>query len=219
MTLWKKLPGILILGICLTLIPATSPAQCGDVADPGFENPPLGDFGSVVDPTFSGGYWGDENSSIVVSGACAGVSPFTGSSMLEMEPTGGNNTEVWQAVPVGPNPVGSVSVSAYFTACEGLTPTAVVQVRTFNSDTGWPTSTTNTTASLVLDDKAATWEKVTLDCVEIPNDTLWILIDLNFVVAGLGGQKGYVDEVGMICGCDPVPIQKMSWSNVKALYD
>lgn len=218
MSLLKTLPVFLLLGLCLMLLPAVSLAQCGTLADPGFENPPLGVFENVVSPTFSAGFWGDENAGIVASGACAGVAPYAGNSMLEMVPNAGNNTEIWQAVAVGPNAAGSVSVSAYFTACEGRTPTAAINVKTFNRDTGWPNSTSMNSTSMVLDGSAATWEQLTLECVDIPEDTVWILIDLNFVNDGLVGQNGYVDEVALLCGCEVVPTYDTSWSGVKALY-
>ena len=213
------IPALLCAGLLLAIMPVTALAQCGAVADPGFESQALGSFTGVVSPQFTAGYWGAESSTRVgSSAACPTVSPRTGNFMLEMSDTGGVNTEVWQAIPVGPDPAGSLSVSAWFTACEGIAPRGVIQVRTYNSLTGWNNPTFNQSVSLTLDADAATWEQVVLDCVEIPVDTEWVLVDIQFPEADLANQPGFVDDVEVLCNCLPVPTESRSFGTLKALH-
>ena len=225
----KMLPCLILVGIGLITMPSSLHAQCSAVADPGFETLALGSFGAVVSPTFSAGFWGDENGTIVTaiwgnengagdtSAACPGVVPHSGNRMLQMGPSG-NNTETWQAVPVVPYTVSFIAVSAWFNACDGITPRGIVHVRTFNSDSGWPTWTFIDWVPLVLDNTASTWEQISLECIEIPIDTKWILIDVNFRTEGLEGQTGYVDDVVLVCGCEPVLNEGKSWGALKALF-
>lgn len=213
----KMLPCLILVGIGLITMPSSLQAQCSEVADPGFETLALGSFPAVVAPTFSAGFWGAENGAVVTSGACTGVVPHTGNRMLQMGPSG-NNTETWQAVPVVPYTVSTLAVSGWFNSCNGITPRGIIHVRTYNSDSGWPNWTSLNSISLVLDNTASTWEQISLECVEVPVDTKWILIDVNFRTEGLEGQTGYVDDVVLVCGCEPVLNESKSWGALKALF-
>ncbi len=139
--------------------------------------------------------------------------------MLKIMPTGGTISETWQALPVGSTPVSTLTVSAWFNACEPITPRGVISVRTFNNAYGWGSPTSTNSASLYVDASASTWEKITVDCVAIPADTQWVLIDLGFDNVGLGSLAGYIDDVQLTCNCDAVANESTNWGSLKAIYN
>ncbi len=211
---------VLCAGILLVTMPTALLAQsgCGLLVNGDFEDPTLGSFNDVVSPQFTVGFWGDESAAIVDStSACLGVLPYEGTRMLEEWPTGGVVTQTWQVILVDPNPGGTFSASARLNACEGISPRAAISILTFNSATGWPNPTSSYAVGLDLDASSSTWELLTIGCETIPDDTQYILIDVQFNNASLDGKPGFVDDVQLFCGC-PVANENLSWGTLKARY-
>jgi len=217
---------LMILFVLFALIQSSGDAnaQCGTLANPGFEDGPgsLGSFYNVVGPPFSPGFWGAENGAVVdTTAVCSlgGPLPHSGSYMLEMHNTGvfSTHSEVWQVVQFGPVPPGTVSVSAWFTACEGIAPDAILEIRTYSTANAWPTHTLLQNVHLQLDSSAATWEQATLDCVPIPSGTSWLLIHAAVLNADIGNEALFMDDVSLTCDC-VIPTEQGTWGAIKSLY-
>ena len=213
----KKIVFAFCAGLLALSTASALTAQDCTLANPGFEDGPLGEFNDVVSPTFSGGFWADENGAIIADGGACNVMPRTGDWMLRMLTTGYHSTETWQAVPIGTPAPASFSVSAWFNACDGIAPRAAINAKTFDNDAGWPDQTATYSISMDLDGDGSTWEELSIGCEAIPAGTMWLLIDISFVESTLSGNAGFVDDVHLMCDC-PVPNARSTWEGVKSLY-
>lgn len=208
-----------VAAILTVLMGAVRPAAA-QLTNPAFDSGPAGpvfNFGTAVGPPFQGGFWGAEAADIVNVTTC-GTPPLSNPYMLSLNIGGGSHSQAWQAVDVTAGPPTLVSMSAWATTCS-LTPGATVglDIRTFNSNNGWPAHTLLVNTSFQLDADADTWETFTLNCVAIPADTKWILAQVFLVNSTAGGVPAYIDNVALqFDGC-PTPIAPSTWGGIKSL--
>jgi hypothetical protein len=190
------------------------------LVNPGYDSGPtgfVGNFGTVVGPPFSGGFWGAEDADIVTGTPC--VSPRSNPYLLQLNLGGGSYSQAWQAVDVSSGAPASITLSAWFNTCSpGAGAIVGVAFRTFNSANGWPTHTLYLSAQTALDADSQTWEKVSLECALIPADTKWILAEV-FQANATAIIPSAVDDVELLFDphC-PVPTQPTTWGAVKSLY-
>ncbi len=199
---------------------AAAPAGA-QLVNPAFDSGPagpVGNFGTVVGPPASYGFWGAEAADITNVTTC-GTGPRSNPYMLRLNVGGGSHSQAWQAVDVSSGPPTLVSLRAWGNTCS-TTPgsTIGVDIRTFNSPNGWPTHTLLVNTSLALDADAGTWQQVALNCVAIPADTKYILAQVFLVNATSGNVPAYIDDVELIFdqGC-PTPVESSTWSRIKSV--
>ena len=196
---------------------AAGPAAA-QLVNPGFDSGPagpVGNFGTVVGPPFQGGFWGAEDASITNATIC-GTGPRTGTYMLSLGTGGGSYSQAWQAVDVSAGPPATVNLSAWGNTCNSAPGVIVgVDIRTFNSANGWPSHTMVLSMNLTLDADSDTWQRVTLDCVDIPADTQWILAQVYLANATAGGNPAYIDDVLLEFDRCPVSVESTTWGSVK----
>lgn len=196
----------ILLVLAAAVISFAAVDASAQLVNPGFDNispgpGPVGNFGLVVGPPFSPGFWGAENSIITPTGAGPGgpVTPLSSPNMLEMAPSG-VVTQAWQVVNVlGNLPANpSVGLSGMFnisTTTPGTT--AAVRLYSFNQSSNWASWNVLQSATAQLDASAQTWEQITLAPVPVPANTEWLLAEVYYVSNDLitRGTNGFVDNV------------------------
>ncbi len=191
------------------------------LVNPGFDSGPtgvVGNFGTVVGPPFQAGFWGAEDASIDSTTTC-GTAPRSNPYLLSLGTGGGSYSQAWQAVDVSSGPPTTVNLSAWANTCATAPGVTVgVDIRTYNSANGWPTETLLINTFIVLDTDSDTWEQVSLDCVQIPADTQWILAQVFLVNSTAGGSPAYFDDVLLEFDHCVTPTIPATWGSIKALY-
>ena len=214
---WFASTLLVILAVLVTSAALVAPAAA-QLVDPAWDSSPLGpvgNFGLVVGPPFSAGFWGAEDAD-VVSALCPG--PLSPGNFLRLNLGGGSYSQAWQAVDVSTGTPATISFSAWFNTC-GVGGAAVgVAIRTFNSANGWPAHTLYVSNQILLDGNVQSWERVALECVSIPADTKWIVAEV-FQANATAIQPSAVDNAELLFDphC-PVPTKSSTWGSVKALY-
>jgi len=177
---------------------------------------PVGNFGPVVGPPFDDGFWGAEDADIVVQDIC-GLPPRSNPYMIQLNLGGGSYSQAWQAVDVTASPPLLVTFRAWANACTSIPGVTVgLDLRTFNNANGWPAHTQITSVNIQLDTDPATWQLVTMACVQIPADTQWLLPQL-FMANATSQGPAYFDDVELIFDHCPTPTVPTTWSTIKAL--
>lgn len=139
--------------------------------------------------------------------------------MLSLGTGGGSYSQAWQAVDVSAGPPAVVNLSAWGNTCASAPGVTVgVDIRTYNSASGWPTHTLVFSTNIQLDADSNTWEQVALNCVAIPPDTQWILAQVYLVNSTAGNNAAYIDDVFLEFDHCIVPVEPTTWGAVKALY-
>jgi hypothetical protein len=204
----------------LAVLLATAGPAGAQLTNPGFDagpTGPVGNFGPVVGPPASYGFWGAEDADIVTANVC-GLGPRSNPYQLQLNPGGGSHSQAWQAVDVSGGPPTLVTLRAWGNTC-ALTPgvTVGVDIRTFNSANGWPSHTLLVNTSFALDADAGTWERFAVNCAAIPPDTHYILAQVFMVNATAGGSPSYIDDVELLFDECPTPVENSTWGRVKSL--
>lgn len=210
---------ILVAMVALGLGAALVDPAAAQLVNPGFDSGPtgpVGNFGTVVGPPFSAGFWGAEDADILAGNPC--VSPKSNPYFLQLNVGGGSYSQAWQAVDVSASPPVNATLSAWFNTCGAGAGTVVgVAIRTFNDVNGWPTHTLYTTAQITLTADLK-WHQVKLDCVQVPADTKWIVAELFMANATANNVPSAVDDVNLSFEPCAVPTQPTTWGAVKSLY-
>ncbi len=188
----------------LIVAAATSGALANLLVDAGFEDPniAIGDFGQVVGPPFSPGFWGAEQGNKTT--AENGLTPLEGTSMLHLSKRSDEQTQAWQAVDLSGfaafidsgNAVATFGAS--YNVPEGAPGKdgpahALASIMFFDDINGWPDYTLIETSSADLDEDAGSWEPVVVNTA-VPVGTRWALVEVHFVNATLTAYGGYVDD-------------------------
>lgn len=203
-----------IVGLALTLW-VGAPRVLGqlnlnaDLVNPGFENPIPGNVVSVFDPgivnpSFSAGYWAEENA--FVTGPVTlpiSINPYEGTQMLEMVTAGtGSYGQAWQFIDLGgPGGLGrTASVSSWFTAdtSNALAFVTLIFYTTTNYlNGGWGDEILGATATAPFTTVTTpgTWYESSLSNVAVPTNATWVAVQLAFNNASLGAGTGYADIV------------------------
>lgn len=209
---------LLIAVAVLVASTALVESAAAQLVNPGYDAGPLGpvgNFGLVVGPPFSAGFWGAEDADIV-SGLCPG--PLSPGNFLRLNLGGGSYSQAWQAVDVSAGTPAAISFSAWFNTCGAGGAVVGVAIRTFNSANGWPAHTLYTSNQIALDGNVQSWERVALECLPIPADTKWILCEV-FQANATAVDASAVDDAELLLDphC-PVPTRPSTWGAVKSLY-
>jgi hypothetical protein len=210
-----------LLALAALVTAALSAAPAGaQLINPAFDSGPVGpvgNFGTVVGPPFSPGFWGAEDADIVVQDVC-GLPPRSNPYMLQLNVGGGSHSQAWQSVDVSGGPPTLVSLRGWANTCSSAPGVTVgLDIRTFNNPNGWPAHTLLTNTSFQLDTDPATWQQITLNCVAIPADTYWILPQVFLVNATSQNTPAYFDDMELIFEECPTPTVPTTWSTIKAL--
>ena len=110
---WFMVPTVLA-----ALLVAAGPAGA-QLVNPGFDSGPagpVGNFGPVVGPPASYGFWGAEDASIDNVTTC-GTGPRSAPYMLTLNVGGGSHSQAWQAVDVSGGPPSMVSLRGWANTC------------------------------------------------------------------------------------------------------
>lgn len=220
----RKSPSVRTLLAALAVL-ATSAASVDPAAaqllNPAFDSGPVGpvgNFGTVVGPPFSAGFWGAEDADILGGNVC--TAPRTYPYLLQLNVGGGSYSQAWQAVDVTSSPPAFVSLSAWSNTCiAGAGSVVGVAIRTFSSANGWPSHTLYVNQNLTLDGDTSTWQEVAMECVAIPAGTQWIVAEVYLANTTSNGIPAAFDDVELVL--DPhcsVPTQPTTWGKVKSLY-
>ncbi len=208
----------LLVALAILASAALVDSASAQLVNPAYDGGPLGpvgNFGLVVGPPFSAGFWGAEDADIVTA-LCPGAQ--SAPNFLRLNIGGGSYSQAWQAVDVSTGTPAAITFSAWFNTCGAGGAVVGVAIRTFNSANGWPLHTLYVNDTVTLDGNAQTWEKVTLECLSIPADTKWILCEV-FQANATAPQETAVDDAELLL--DPhciVPTKQSTWGSVKALY-
>lgn len=188
-----------------------------ELADPGFDDGPLGmvaSIGSVVRPLFQVGHWGAELAYIVES--TGNVHPRSLPYMLQMLDTGPGmiDTQALQAVYV-PFQFDYAEMRAWTNGETAAT--FGLKIHFFEAADSWPEAIGAHQESFTLDASPHTWEQFTLQPLAVPAAAQWIVAEVNFLNATLDGHAGYVDDVELIFH-GVVAGDAMTWTAVKGLF-
>lgn len=194
--------GILTAAVALTLW-IGAPRAHGQLVNPGFEGPnnvvSVFDPG-IVNPSFSAGYWAEENA--FVTGPVTlpiSINPYEGTNMLEMLTAGtGSYGQAWQFIDVGVGSGRTANLSAWFTA-DTSNALAFVALTFYSTPNylsgGWGDEIPGTTATAPYTTVTTpgTWYESSLNNVAVPDATTWVGVQLAFNNASLGDGTGYAD--------------------------
>lgn len=170
--------------------------------NPGFEDNVLEGYRHVLGNWVTG-VWGVESATIV-TGAVGNVSPFDGDNMLCMTDDGLIATQAFQLTRV-PNRFhkiidkgfGEVKLEAWFNSESVAAASAAVQLYFFGEGDRWNNNIGTAHAGLVLPNNPADWNGISLNRM-VPPETRWIVSEVLFGNASMGGQPGYVDAVSLM---------------------
>lgn len=192
-------------------------ATSAQLANPGFDEGPLGPVGSVqaiVQPVFQAGIWGAELAYIAESSG--DLQPLSAPYMLEMISTGQDmiNTQALQVIHV-PLPIDRVELMAWAN-CQ-VPATFGLKIHFFADPDGWPDALVTHLESFTLDASPLTWELFGLESQAWPTGTQWIVAEVSFLNETLDEHAGCVDDVVLIFH-SAVSTDAASWSSVKGLF-
>lgn len=186
------------LGGIVAIALATASANAANLlVDPGFELNPLNNYSTVLNnfSTYQGD-WGVENSTI--TGAVGGVTPAGGVKMLSMFDDGLSITQAWQVTDVSGIPSisggsATFTLSALFNAENVPAARASIFMQFFTGPgLGFEIPSSQLSMSLNLDNNPSTWESISVSG-GIPASTTWMVSQVGYWNATMGGQPGYVD--------------------------
>lgn len=165
------------------------------IADDSFENLPLDGYANVLDNWIQG-TWGSEYSSI--TGSTSNVLTAHGSKMLSANAGGDVWTQTVQLLDVSAlaGLIDSGGAVANFRALYNYDGPAGAQslagLWSFGQSDRWGSHTNVLFNTAALDGVANTWEHNVVS-MTLPVGTRWLITEVGFVNASLGGQPGYVD--------------------------
>ncbi|MBK7404338.1 MAG: hypothetical protein IPJ41_06795 [Phycisphaerales bacterium] len=196
-------------GVVAIAVVAASAHAANLLVDPGFELNPLNNYSTVLN-NFSGykGDWGVENSTI--TGAVGSVTPAGGVQMLSMFDDGLSITQAWQVTDVSGIPAiaggsATFSLSAMFTAENAPAARASIFMQFFSgAGLGFEIPSSQLSMSLNLNNSPGIWEPITVSGA-IPASTTWMVSQVGYWNATMGGQPGYVDAVSFTIIPAPAP--------------
>jgi hypothetical protein len=192
-------------------------ATSAQLANPGFDEGPLGLVGSVqaiVWPVFQAGIWGAELA--YIAGSSGDLQPLSAPYMLEMISTGQDMSDT-QALQVihAPFPFDYVELKAWAN-CQAPA-TFGLKIHFFADPDGWPDALATHLEYFTLDASPLTWEPFGLEPQARPAGTQWIVAEVNFLNETLDEHAGCVDDVELIFH-GAVSADAASWSSVKGLF-
>jgi len=177
---------------------ATTATASNLLVDPGFEVNPLVNYGLVLGnfPAYEGD-WGVEAATI--TGAQGGVTPPEGVQMLRMVDDGLVATQAFQVTDVTSyaglidSGGATVNLSALFDVDSNVPAASASVVLTFHSAATYGSQIGSPISSgITLDNLPVTWEPAYLSG-PVPVGTRWLVSQVAYNNASLGGNPGYVD--------------------------
>ncbi len=179
-----------------------SSASANLLTNAGFEVSSWTGAGNVLG-NFPGwqGVWGPEVG--VITGPSGGVSPAAGSNMLELNDDGLSYTQAFQTVDVTSfsglinSGTATVNASALFNTVGGFTGAlAIVNVSFFSGSTYGSLISASPNGALFLDANPQTWQSASTSSL-IPVGTTWMMYQVAFNNASMGGNPGFVDNTDL----------------------
>lgn len=193
----------------LALFCAATTAQASLIVDPGFENNPLSGFSTVLSNFVANqGEWGAEAATITL--ATTGVTPAGGTKMLSMTGSGGTYqtaqvTDVSSYAGLIISGGAIVNLNALFNTSDLVTGAVAGVSLTFLSGTNFNTDQISTIyGSLTLDGDDSTWQQITATGA-IPVNTSWLVSQVTYNAAPMGGNPGFVDSASLTIEAVPEP--------------
>lgn len=183
--------------VALTLCVGAPRALGQSLINPGFEGPNnVVNISTIINPQLTVGTWGEEDSH--VTGSINGITPHTGTNMLEMNSGGGSITETWQFFNVGAGSDRTANLSAWFTAVTngavGYVDLIFYSTPNYESG-GWGNEISDVSSSTTVV-TAGTWYQGSLNNIAVPDNTTWVGVHLDFNNASLGDPSGFGVESG-----------------------
>ena len=187
----------------LALFCAATTAQANLIIDPGFENNPLYGFFDVLTNLSNTGRWGAEAATISL--ATGGVTPPEGTHMLSMTGSGGTY-QTAQVTDASSYAAGSiVNLSALFNTTKSVSSAGTGVIVTFLNGNDFNANQIGVIShSLTLDGDDNTWQQNSVSGA-IPVGTQWIVSQVTYNGASLGGNPGFVDAADLTIEAVPEP--------------
>jgi hypothetical protein len=182
------------------------------LVDPSFETIPVVPIGNVI-PVLnqSPGLWGVENATIVTA-VSEGIAPLAGTNVLRMIDNQDVTTQAVQAIDVSSfstqiNSLGgsNISMSALFNT-RGPAPAAAGVALQFFTGNNYASEVPNSFVAhaIAVNTNPADWEASVVS-THIPTGTTWVLAQVYYSNASLGGLPGFVDETQVSITAVPEP--------------
>ena len=209
----------LALGVGIFATSAEAAYTTGNlVVDPSFENNPLIPFVLILGPPFTSGAWGAESATI--SGTSDGITPASGSLMLNMTDDGLVATQAFQFVDVTAYTadinagIVSVDASALYNVPAAITAgVSSVNVGFYDAShslLGNIATSSNTLGGGFVDSNVNTWQALNVVAAPLPFGTQYILMQAAYGNASMIDQSGlprsgYVDDARLSLTAVPEP--------------
>ena len=208
-------------GLLLAFAASTPSAWANLLVDPGFEANPLDTAYNVLNffATYQG-IWGVEAATI--TGVDGGVTPAQGVKMLRMVDDGQTTTQGFQDTDVTSYAAlidsggATVNLSGLFNVDKNV-PAALAGIYvSFFTASNYGSLTTYIGNTLTLDNAPGTWETLSVSGA-IPAGTRWLVSQVAYNDALLGGNPGYVDAADLSITPEPATLTLLALGGLGAL--